>query len=963
MMKNSNWQKFVWGVVGLGMGVAAQAQPGWVFECDTREDPPVSPYSDDWGTIGVANELLSVRMGVSGTVTYGGDGGPCYDPGRTLDAPGRFAIATGSIGSVQTDFDNGLAWTMGAPADAAGDFCYARIIKGDGNDSALFGDGGLRGAFTGASRRYFVGLWNDADIDVRLTVRVIGDAGRFQWDIRNLQTETQTIGLRFGACAGMRTVVPNVTEPGSAYNQANSVLGTFSGVAKGRDPQPGYDLSYIGFTYLPTTKPVRNERNYLSDNIRFPEVVKFEFGQSVPYGLRLTNVSTDALEDQTPADQFIIGNYGSFTQPGLIWNNTMRTRVFLDAGPDPVITNIPPAAEEADINLNEAAFIQTFKGQNVPAGGTRTIINYVLSTWSNGDYLDPYSVVVDAPTLVATDPNSNDLSPNPFPIRAYIDNQYSTLDREVTLNDVRVTLTLPPGLTRVGGEPQTKILPRVAPNEIAFVEWQVVADPEVFGNLPYEVKYEAVPGPVKTIKGNIPIASTPRVFLGEGPNLVTIPWNFPDTSLDTILAPLLLGQDYLAYQWDPELAGYVPVTSATRATGLWIVPVSDQGYKVLNTPSRPSDTAVGGKITNLSFGWNLIGNPYNYPIRLSTLVAVAQDNPQDSFTWSDLITLGFVTPALAYWQRDANDPNIGQYRYTEGENAFLQPNTGYWIYVSTIRPIRLVWPGVFTEGMPDSGRAVESEWKQTDKQWRLQLSAQTAEAVDSQNYVGVVPTAKDVNRLRLPKPPTPPQGRNTVGTVEVMVEDNVAGKKLMMSRTFADKLERREWRVFVRTNKAGDVTLTWPNASSVPKNVRFRLVDKATGTTRDLRAASGYTFNMSEAGTREFALQIEPGGASRAVIGNVVVTRPTRDPAAPFTINYSLSADATTSIRILSGTGKEVFTITRGRADSTGENSATWAMRDNANRAVPPGSYRVEILAETTNGERVRKIVPVNVVR
>ena len=36
---------------------------------------------------------------------------------------------------------------------------------------------------------------------------------------------------------------------------------------------------------------------------------------------------------------------------------------------------------------------------------------------------------------------------------------------------------------------------------------------------------------------------------------------------------------------------------------------------------------------------------------------------------------------------------------------------------------------------------------------------------------------------------------------------------------------------------------------------------------------------------------------------------------------------------------------------------------DNANRAVAPGTYRVEILAETPDGERVRKIVPVNVIR
>ena len=81
------------------------------------------------------------------------------------------------------------------------------------------------------------------------------------------------------------------------------------------------------------------------------------------------------------------------------------------------------------------------------------------------------------------------------------------------------------------------------------------------------------------------------------------------------------------------------------------------------------------------------------------------------------------------------------------------------------------------------------------------------------------------------------------------------------------------------------------------------------------------------------------------------------------TVRYALSADAMVSVRVLSASGKEVFTVTRGRADNAGENEVVWNLRDNANRAVAPGQYRIEILAETTDGERVRRLVPVNVVR
>jgi flagellar hook assembly protein FlgD len=131
---------------------------------------------------------------------------------------------------------------------------------------------------------------------------------------------------------------------------------------------------------------------------------------------------------------------------------------------------------------------------------------------------------------------------------------------------------------------------------------------------------------------------------------------------------------------------------------------------------------------------------------------------------------------------------------------------------------------------------------------------------------------------------------------------------------------------------------------------------------RDLRAVSGYTYYMSQPGTREFTITLEQAGSSRPTIGNVLVAQDNRSGGA-MTISYALSADALVSVRVLSASGKEVFTVTRGRADNSGENQVLWNLRDNANRAVAPGTYRVEILAETPDGERVRKIVPVNVIR
>jgi flagellar hook assembly protein FlgD len=99
------------------------------------------------------------------------------------------------------------------------------------------------------------------------------------------------------------------------------------------------------------------------------------------------------------------------------------------------------------------------------------------------------------------------------------------------------------------------------------------------------------------------------------------------------------------------------------------------------------------------------------------------------------------------------------------------------------------------------------------------------------------------------------------------------------------------------------------------------------------------------------------------VIGTVSVTAGSRDPQSPVSIQYSLSTGATVTTRILGPSGKEVHAMTRGRAEAAGVNTVTWNKRDSAGRAVAPGNYIVEIVAETADGQRVRVTRPVIVTR
>ncbi len=951
--------KFLIGCICLIFGSCiANAQNGWMFECwDISQPIPAPKYSDPYGITGVENELIGMTMGVVGSAQWGGAFGPCFAPARTLAAPGRLSFFTGSVGSVQTTFDDNMAMTMGAPFDPVGDFCYVRVTLDNDTSAGVLVDSWYL-SFTGASKRYFVQKFAGGGVDVALTARNLGDAIVLAWQITNLQVNPRPIGMNFAAWPALHT---DEAEPGSGANAFFCLADNiWSGQSMNFGNPKWTNENYVGYVYTGTTKPLRNPHRLASTSTRFPDFVDFYAGQSTPYGIRFTNLPDASMKKLSPdpldsrkfigASSVDLIHIGSYFYTSV--NNVIRFNVFGEAADS--------IKEEADVIDLTQAIVQRYPLQTVAAGASRTIMQVIKGTWGVSDYNDPYTFVVDAPKLINAEPlGQNGVTPNPMTVRAYVDNQYAKLDQEIDMQSVRLVLTLDPnfpGISLAPGETAEKTIPGVRANEIAHVDWQLVSDGVNFGDIPVTVTAFPFPGPSKVIKTKIHVAATPKLRLSEGAQLVTIPYEFPDNSLGSVLG-LIPEVDFRAYRWDNGQKAYVQATTAIRGEGYWIVPVSDEGFLTLQNAQIPADRGEGGLLTTIHKGWNIIGNPYNYPVPLSDLVAVVDDAPADTFTWSELVNSGFVASAVAAWKRTEPTLFTGKYVWTQDQSSYLEPHKGYWIFVTTFKDIHISWPGVFLPGMSGSGRAAEDVWKQTERQWRLQIAARNGLSSDTENFIAYTADSSAVKKLMLPKPPTAPDA-----AIEVVFEGTIDGQLSRVAQAVTDKRTKTEWRTHVNSG-AGEVTLTWPNLPSIPKNVRAKVTDVVTGEVRDMRSVSGYTYKMSAAGSREFIVTLEQGGASRPVIGNVIVGGSSRDRSAPMTINYALSADALVTVRVLSGSGKEVFTVTRGRADSAGENQVTWNLRDNANRAVAPGVYRVEILAETPNGERVRKIVPINVVR
>lgn len=959
--------KYFAGIAVLGAAGIAHAQ--WDFECIDPNN--TAPFSADYGTTGLIDELVGISVGVSGTVTYGGTAGPCYNPAVTMTAAGSFAFGAGTTGSVQTDKDDLMAYTFGWIGEPVGDFTYARLVVGTGDglaNSMPIGASGYRITYTGASKRYGVAIWdntvNSVAVEVELQYRIIGDAVRMRWRCFNLSTAPTMIGMRWGMTPAMH--FQNGIVDATGYNMANWPTGT------NQNPFGGKFIDgYTGFSVVPTLKPMRTEKKFVLSNPNYPAYIKTLFGQQDNVGLRVDNFATDGVNDADATDLCIFANRRYFPGQGILSNSddgnrTMSTNLFGD--PTGLVT-------ENDIPISNPAILQEFPQKSVDGnGGFRDIVHYIRGNFTRGFYIDPYTLLLDAPTVINYQGSVTDgtQEPNPFPVQAWFDNQYADIDKEIDVHDVRFTLDLPHGLSFDPSDPDfanaeqdpttgdwkiVKTLGVIGANQIAGVNWKVVSDGKTYGDLPIKVTAEPIPGPTRSFTQTIRVASTPTYTFNPGSNLISIPYKLGDSSLDSTLG-LLTGRDYVAYAWDADLRGYVPTTSIQRGQGLWIVPTNDLGTITLNNAAFPTDVDTGGLLISLKKGWNLIGNPYNYPIQLGQIVGVAEDAPENALTWHQLVQNGFVNSSLSYWQADASLPDGGSYQYISDESDSMTPHVGYWIFVNTFGAVRLSMPALYQEQLITSARTPNPVWKNSDRQWRLQLSARSTHGFDSTNYVGVTTDAKKAQALEIPKPPMSPTGK-----LELAVVDPNAKSSSRLAQEFTDRVAKKDWQLQVNAKEAGDVTVTWPNAGSLPRNVRFVLTDPVSGQKFDLRSTSGYTFKMAQPGTRELTLSMVPGGSLRPVIGDVEVTRSGRDVSGPVTISYSLSADALVSVRILAANGKEVYQVSRGRSDGTGQNSVTWMLRDSANRAVAPGTYKVEIMAETPTGERVRKIVPVNVIR
>lgn len=859
-----------------------------------------NPVSDDYFAIRIDNGVLGATLGLSGTVTWLTGCFPIENAECTT-RPAEGSIQLGTSGGNALLGDRGIAMTSGYPWGVypGGVFITMQAQREGQTQTFVWG---REGGPTVTFSQAFPGA--------------SGYYIRRIWNVEGWDTDLRIDLIQSVARISLRVRNNGDTPATLALRLASDVeVGVEEGFNRNGASRPPY-------VYVQGQRPIRTDTDLRG--VQIPNAIEFYLGRgnlagSSRYLLR----PVKGFEDQTPIDRLVIGSW-YFVQGTTIWEPTLFPDAF----------------------INDVAINMFVNARNFAPGQEREFVFYVSLTPVDLDVQPPVAVGVEA--LPVVEPSTQDLTKlandGQFEVVANVTNQYFIVGREIDLTNVAVDLSLPSGVSLAPGETRTRTIARLSPGQTAPLRWRVVADPTTVGFVTFRVSVQAPPAPTKSVARTILISATANRKLESGFQIVSIPF-VTTSSLDEVLN---LPGAYQAKRWNPDRELYETIDTIQPGQGFWLFLPGDAIINQYNaTNLRFPDNVFNASVPlPLKRGWNQIGNPYPYPLVLGQVVVVPSSDPSRSLSFFEAAQRGVIRGVLYYWDEFAQE-----YKFTSDPNTPLLPHRGYWIKVN--EDIEFVYPPVFLPGTGFGGIIIRSaeERPNLPNDWRLQIVARTARGADTQNFIGIS-TGRSAGDIE--EPPTPLPER----PVNLVILKSGTGTPLMQE--IRAPANRQQFDLLVEAAPGEEVTLTFPNLNTVPQGYRLRLTDLNTGRMVDLRTTPEYRFVST--GRTRLQLTVERATRMSALITSVNVSSAGRG-ASSVSISYVLADNAQTSIQILSPDGRTIANLHRGRAATRGVNTVAWNLRDDQGRAVPPGTYQVQVEARTEDGQTARAVRPLVLTR
>jgi hypothetical protein len=450
----------------------------------------------------------------------------------------------------------------------------------------------------------------------------------------------------------------------------------------------------------------------------------------------------------------------------------------------------------------------------------------------------------------------------------------------------------------------------------------------------------------------IDIPALPDVPFAAALDMVSFPFSFSNTDPATALGLRPLDFDLL--RWSTRYNDYEVVSAVRPGEGYWFRLQKDtvlhlQGAKQVLAPT-------GFYEVPLQRGWNQIGTPFLMRSRWADVMVISTDAgdpealiPLNIDVASDL-QHQWVLPTLYRYNKRTQ-----AYEWDENLSSDILPYTGYWVKCLRDKiSLLLPTPATRAARVATAGRAGLGSGG-----WKQRIVVSDGVHVDDRNYLGVSPMAADGYDLRDVEKPPASRGGASAGFVHT---DWGIHSGLYAQDVQAAAQGKKQWQFRVSGQPNTNVTLSWPDIATLPRNVELYVSDGATGQRQALRQRASLRINTGETGTRVVTFVSEPktaGGLLR-IVNTSVRSRAGGQTA---TIGFSASQDATFRVRIMRADGSYIRDLVTRDVASGSPVNVTWDYRDSRGASVPAGLYNIVISGVTSDGQTATQTVPHLVIR
>jgi hypothetical protein len=402
--------------------------------------------------------------------------------------------------------------------------------------------------------------------------------------------------------------------------------------------------------------------------------------------------------------------------------------------------------------------------------------------------------------------------------------------------------------------------------------------------------------------------------------MISVPAVLQNSSSDAVLADELGSYDKKKWRLFGWSNGQYVESNVSFNTGAayWLITKNEEQ---INTGPGKSTPIFSTTRRNLSDGWNMVGNPYYFPINLATNVVFSEN----------------VEPTLYQW-------NGSSYNNTTN----MMPKGGNWVFSngSGMMEFFPMWrPSSQSEAIPEKTANDEENFN-----WKAKIITKAGNRYDETATFGVHESASDTwDRFDYHEPPV-------IGDYISMAFDNDTWAKNggSYSQDIRSEGRTQTWNLAARSNIKGIVSLSLEDVHAIPSHQDVRLVDPVLGIVYNLRSEKAVIFT-SQGNENPYYFKLIVGEADDIqsqlddmgmVPNDFELFQNTPNPFNPVTnIRVSLVEDARITLKVYNLLGKEVNTLAFNQSLSKGNHRFIWAGKDDNGYQLPSGVYlyRIEI--------------------